>query len=260
MKRLAFLLAWLCASTALGTVYLGDIIEDDTIHFMWHTSGTDGASITRATDGVVSVYKDNGLTQTTTGVTDTEDFDTNTGIHVCTIVLTDAFYVAGANYTVVLSAATIDGVTVNAVLAHFSIENRFDEVDVVQLGGVVQSATDLKDFADEGYDPATDKMEGVKLADTTTTNTDMLTAAAVNGEVVDVLRTDVNTLPGQVAPTNTPTFEEAIMFLYKAWRNKKEQTGTEFSLYNDAGAVVDQKATVSDDGTTTTVEEIVTGP
>lgn len=45
--------------------------------------------------------------------------------------------------------------------------------NVTQLGGDAQSATDLKDFADAGYDPVTNKVEGVKLADTTTANSDM---------------------------------------------------------------------------------------
>jgi len=62
------------------------------------------------------------------------------------------------------------------------------QTDLVQMGGVAQSATDLKDFADAGYDPATDKITGCKLTDlvttvttvtTTTTNTD-LTAFAVD--------------------------------------------------------------------------------
>lgn len=106
--------------------YLGDFIEDDVVHFLWSTNSATGASITRATDGTVSVYKDNGTTQSTAGVTDTEDFDSLTGIHACTIDLSaDAFYATGANYSVVLSGATIDGQTVNAVLAHFSIENRY---------------------------------------------------------------------------------------------------------------------------------------
>ena len=47
------------------------------------------------------------------------------------------------------------------------------DANVTQLGGVAQSLIDLKDFADSGYDPATNKVEGVKLVDTTTTNTDM---------------------------------------------------------------------------------------
>lgn len=45
------------------------------------------------------------------------------------------------------------------------------EVDMTHLGGVAQSATDLKDFADDGYDPATNKVQGVVLTDTVTTYT-----------------------------------------------------------------------------------------
>jgi len=39
------------------------------------------------------------------------------------------------------------------------------EVDLVQIGGATQSATDLKDFADSGYDPATHKIEACKSND-----------------------------------------------------------------------------------------------
>jgi len=59
--------------------------------------------------------------------------------------------------------------------------------DLTQIGGVAQSATDLKDFADAGYDPATNKVQGVVLVDTTTTNTDMVAAAptaAANADAV----------------------------------------------------------------------------
>lgn len=45
--------------------------------------------------------------------------------------------------------------------------------NVTQIGGDTQSATDLKDFADTGYDPSTHKVQNVVLTDTTTTNTDM---------------------------------------------------------------------------------------
>ena len=105
-------------------MYLGDFILGQTVDFIWNTAGADGASITRATDGTISVYKGNNTTQTTTGVTDTEDFDSLTGVHHCRIVTTDSFYVARENYMVVLSAATIDGQTINACIASFSIENR----------------------------------------------------------------------------------------------------------------------------------------
>lgn len=46
-------------------------------------------------------------------------------------------------------------------------------VSLTEIGGDAQSATDLKDFADDGYDPATNKVTGVLLVDTSTANSDM---------------------------------------------------------------------------------------
>ena len=186
--------------------YLGDFVEDAALHFLWSTNGADGASITRSTNGEVRVYKANGVGQSTAGVTDTEDFDGLTGVHACTIDLSaDAFYAVANNYTVVLQGAVIDTKTVNAVLAHFSIENRFAEVDVTKwigtacaaptvagvpevdithIGGAAQSGTDLKDFVDTGYDPTSHKVAGVVLTDAATTingiANDVITAAAVH--------------------------------------------------------------------------------
>jgi hypothetical protein len=40
--------------------------------------------------------------------------------------------------------------------------------NLTQIGGDAQSATDLKDFTDAGYDPATNKVQGVVLVDLTT--------------------------------------------------------------------------------------------
>jgi len=107
--------------------YLGDFAEDATVRFSWDTADSDGASITRATDGTISVYKDGGTTQSTAGVTDTEDFDSLTGVHHCAVdTSADAFYATGSDYSVILSGATIDGQTVNATLAEFSIQNRYN--------------------------------------------------------------------------------------------------------------------------------------
>lgn len=108
-------------------IYLGDYPVDGLIDFKWSSNGADGASITRSTNGTISVYKANSTTQSTTGVTDTEDFDSVTGIHHCRIDLSadGTFYSAGSDFAVVLSGSTIDTKTVNAVLAHFSIQNRY---------------------------------------------------------------------------------------------------------------------------------------
>lgn len=88
----------------------------------------------------------------------------------------------------------------------------------------------------------------------------LATPAQVNTEVVDVMATDTLTLPGQGAPSNTPTTREAIGWMYKVFRNRKTQTATDWKLYADDGTTVDAKATVADDATTASKTEIVTGP
>ena len=87
-----------------------------------------------------------------------------------------------------------------------------------------------------------------------------LSAAQVNAEVVDALNTDTYAEPGQGAPGATISLAQKIGYLYKAFRNRKTQTSTTFSLYADDAATVDQKSTVSDNGTTAERGEIVTGP
>jgi hypothetical protein len=106
--------------------YLGDFRVGKVVRKMWNSNAAAGESITRATNGTVSVYKDGGTTQSTTGVTDTEDFDSLTGVHLVAVDTSadGTFYSAGSDFEVVLSAATIDGKTVNATLFSFSLENR----------------------------------------------------------------------------------------------------------------------------------------
>jgi hypothetical protein len=107
-------------------LYLGDFKEGSILYFCWDTNDKNGASVTRATDGTIRVYRDDDTGESTSGITDTEDYGGLTGVHNCKIDLSaDAFYAKGHDYSVVLAGATIDGETVNAVLATFSIENRF---------------------------------------------------------------------------------------------------------------------------------------
>lgn len=116
--------------------YLGDFAEDSTIHFVWQTCGTDGAAITRSTNGTITVFKDCATSGTTKGVSGVEDFNSVTGIHSCSInTEVSSFYVAGADYSVVLTGAVVDSISVAGTLREFSIENRFNEVDVTKIGG-----------------------------------------------------------------------------------------------------------------------------
>ncbi len=72
------------------------------------------------------------------------------------------------------------------------------EVDQVQLGGNTQSATDLKHFADSGYDPATGKVVGVVLVDgcTLTTTVTTLTNFSDSSGVTELLTRLPDVIPG----------------------------------------------------------------
>jgi hypothetical protein len=82
---------------------------------------------------------------------------------------------------------------------------------------------------------------------------------SVNAEVSDVLKVDTIAEMAQGKPTATPTFEEALMYLYMALRNKIDVTSALKEFHDDAGTVIWKKA-LSDDGTTYTEAEGATGP
>ncbi len=109
------------------------------------------------------------------------------------------------------------------------------------------------------YDAVVKDAAGINVATDIVALNDISTAD-VNAQVVDVLKTDTVTLPGQTAPPLAPTFEQMISWLYKVLRNRTNQTSTQWSLLADDESTVDAKATVSDDATTAIKQEIVSGP
>lgn len=82
----------------------------------------------------------------------------------------------------------------------------------------------------------------------------------VKAQVVAALSTDNYAEPGQGQPASTTNLAAKISYLYKAARNLVKQTASEYDLYSNDDVTVDQKATVSDDGTTFTRNKIVSGP
>ena len=106
--------------------YLGDIKEDATIRGSFNTRTAAGAPITLGGTPALSVYKDANVTESTAGVTLTVDFDARTGHHIYTIdTAADAFYAKSADYRVVVTVGTVDGISVVGVeVGCFSIENR----------------------------------------------------------------------------------------------------------------------------------------
>lgn len=95
--------------------YLGDFNASDIIDFKFTTfRPSTGAPFTLAGSPVVSVYKDNSTTQSTTGVTLSVDFDAVTGLHNVRITTaSDAtFYANGGEFECVITTGTVDSVSV----------------------------------------------------------------------------------------------------------------------------------------------------
>ena len=61
--------------------------------------------------------------------------------------------------------------------------------NITQIGGVIQSLTDFKDFVDTGYDPTSHKVAGVVLTDAATTingiTNNVITAASIATDAID---------------------------------------------------------------------------
>lgn len=123
---------------------LGDYAAGSVIYGKFTTfRPSTGAAFTLAGSPAISVYKDNSTTQTTTGVTLTVDFDSVTGLHHFAIdTSSDAtFYSAGSNFDVVVTAGTVDGVSiVGAVVASFTIERAFETGLPLLRRGLAQAA------------------------------------------------------------------------------------------------------------------------
>lgn len=127
-------------------------------------------------------------------------------------LLTHVNYPAGS-YEIAITASAANGFATGntyAVFCTLAIDAQnptgfvgsFDlkpvESDITHLGGDAQSGTDLKAFADQGYDPATNKISGVVLTDTCTTTTTAtnLTNAPTAGGLTATMKLNVNTEVG----------------------------------------------------------------
>jgi len=83
--------------------------------------------------------------------------------------------------------------------------------------------------------------------------------AEVNAEVDTALGTTTYAEPAQGAPAATATLAAKINYLYKFWRNKKDNDGTETTIYADDATTPDHKQTTTISGGTVTLDEWTTG-
>ena len=133
--------------------YQGDYAEDATVYIMFNTfTSNDPSASSTITDFIntdVHIHKDNGLTQrnNAAGITVSVDFDGITGSHMIAIDTSDdtvgGFWVTGSDYFVRIEGTTVDGATINAVIGHFSIENRFNQTVVPDAAGVAATPAEV---------------------------------------------------------------------------------------------------------------------
>lgn len=123
--------------------------------------------------------------------------DAATKVFLDKVIVVETYGNASAQHAFDLDTASVaQGADNNTILSSLTIANGAVESDLVQMGGVVQSATDLKDFADAGYDPGTNKVQGVVLVDTTTTVTGGATSSAQT-----TAQNDLNVITGSDGAT-----------------------------------------------------------
>lgn len=104
---------------------LGDFDTSSIIYGKFTTyRPSTGAPYTLAGTPAISVYKDNSLAQSTSGVTLTTDFDTVTGLNHFSIDTSSdgTFYSSGSFYDIVITAGTVDSVNaIGMVIARFTL-------------------------------------------------------------------------------------------------------------------------------------------
>lgn len=105
--------------------YKGDIAPSTTLNFKFCTVNASGAPAT-LTGATVKAYRDDDTsTEVTTGITLSADFDSITGLNNVKVVTSDAFYAAGSEFELVITAGTVNSVSVAGyVVGSFSINNR----------------------------------------------------------------------------------------------------------------------------------------
>ncbi len=102
-----------------------DITLGDTIYPKFTTRAfATGVPTTLAGTPVLSVYEENNITQITSGVSISVDYDSVTGLHQATIIATSGNgYEVGKSYDLVITTGTVGGVSViGEVVASFTVE------------------------------------------------------------------------------------------------------------------------------------------
>jgi len=85
-----------------------------------------------------------------------------------------------------------------------------------------------------------------------------ISTTEVKTQVTNAITVDTISELNQATPAIEPTLANAIMLAYMDLRNKRTATSSEYGIHNDAGVKI-AKGALSDDGTTFTKDELISG-
>ena len=165
----------------------------------------------------------------------------------------DAAWITGGGATTTAQLVWNQTMSAVAVAGTFggSFNNRTVSSFVPTASGVTLTAANVAASL-------TASQSGVTISNVTTVatvnNLGASATAQVNTQMADVLKVDTITEQSAGVPPAAPTFEQAIDYIYMAWRNKVLTTASVTSISNDAGTTI-ASAVISDDGTTFTKNE-----
>jgi hypothetical protein len=126
---------------------MSDYILGDNVDVFFTTRQFSTGAPFTLTSGQVGAYKDNGPTEITAGITLTPNFDGRTGLNQVRLAASGANGYTAGWYALVLTAGTVDGISVvGEVLAEFSLGEFATMAEVVDgvLDEIVEGTTTFR--------------------------------------------------------------------------------------------------------------------
>jgi hypothetical protein len=150
--------------------YVGDFSPGQTVYIYFNTFSSDDPSasvtITNFLNTDVHIHKDDDLTQrnNAAGITIDVDVDGITGSHFIKIDTANNtvadFFTSGHDYFCRIEGTTVDGATINAVVGHFSLDNRMVagkmvSTDIASLASQTSFTLDVGSADNDAYNGCT---------------------------------------------------------------------------------------------------------
>ena len=223
--------------------YQGDYAEDAIVYVMFNTfTSNDPSASSTITDFIntdVHIHKDDGLTQrvNAAGITVSVDFDGITGSHMIKIDTSNdtvgGFWVTGSDYFVRIEGGTVDGATggINAVVGHFSIENRYNAIvdydpptkaEMDTGFAAVPTVTEIQAEMEENGASILDTIRDLLPGSTIAAATDIPAMVGTNNAALATVCTEARL--AQLAEANLPTDIAAIPTVMVGTNNAATET------------------------------------